>query len=265
MTVLESRDLARRVALITGASGGIGTAFVEAFAAAGASVAACDLPGTPLKELLVKVDNPERHTASVANISVPEAVASLIDEVVDAHGRIDILVNSAAILDVSSFLDLSFDAWKEVLAVNLGGTFLIGQAVAQQMVRQGDGGRILAVASNVGRIPRINNAAYATSKAGVIHLVRAMALELAQYDITVNALCPGSTATPMLIDVQAKGNPSLLHGIIHGSIELWRTGIPLGRLAEPADQAAMAVYLASEAGRHITGQAICVDGGQTLF
>ena len=133
------------------------------------------------------------------------------------------------------------------------------------MVKQGTGGRIIAVSSNVGRIPRLNNAAYATSKAGVIHLVRAMALELAQYKITVNSLCPGSTASPMLNETQAKGDPDLLDGIIKGSIEQWRTGIPLGRLADPADQAAMAVYLASEAGRHITGQAICVDGGQTLF
>jgi NAD(P)-dependent dehydrogenase (short-subunit alcohol dehydrogenase family) len=92
-----------------------------------------------------------------------------------------------------------------------------------------------------------------------------MALELARYGITVNAVCPGSTATKMLVDVQAKSNPNLLDGIIHGSIEQWRTGIPLGKLAEPEDQAAMAVFLASEGGRHITGQAINIDGGQTLF
>src|SRR5690606_1628445 len=112
-------------------------------------------------------------------------------------------------------------------------------------------------------IPRINNTSYAVSKAGVIHLARCMAMELGRYGISVNALCPGSTATTMLIDNQAQGDRSRLDGIIRGSIEQWRTGIPLGRLAEPSEQAALAVFLASKGGQFISGQAICVDGAQT--
>ena len=265
MAVLNGCDLNGRVALITGAAGGIGQATVEAFIQSGATVAAADLTAPDS----VSVDSGDgreaRLTIHQVDVSEPESVEQLVAAVVAAHGRIDAFINAAAILDVQPFLELTLDSWERTFAVNTRGAFLAGQAVAGQMVRQGEGGRIVEIASNIARIPRLNNAAYCASKAAVVHLVRCMALELAQYDITVNALCPGSTATPMLVDVQAKGDRSRLDGIIRGSLEQWRTGIPLGRLAEPEDQAAMAVFLATESARHITGQVLCVDGGQTLF
>lgn len=265
MAALNNSDLTGKVALVTGAAGAIGVAFVDALAAAGASVAAADLPGKSMDDLMQGLPRPECHTSHGVDVTTEESVQKLVDEVVTAHGHLDVIVNSAAILEVYPFLDLPLDSWERTMAVNLRGTFLMCQAAARQMVKQGTGGRIIAVASNVGRIPRMNNASYASSKAAVIHLVRAMAMELAKYQITVNALCPGSTATPMLIGNQAAGDSSKLDGIVKGSIEQWRTGIPLGKLAEPEDQAAMAVFLASEGARHITGQTLCIDGGQTLF
>lgn len=267
MTVLQGAHLGEHVVLIIGAGApkSIGFATAEAMAVAGATVALADLPNSSVRDSLRWLAPGVGHSAHHVDVSQPESVDSLVAEVVAQQGRIDVLVNAAAILEVQSFLDLEAASWTRTFAVNAMGQFLAGQAVARQMVKQGHGGRIIAVASNVGRIPRINNAAYAASKAAVIHLVRAMALELARFNITVNALCPGSTATSMLIDNQAAGDPSRLDGIIHGSIEQWRTGIPLGRLAEPEDQAATCVFLASQAARHITGQAVCVDGGQTLF
>ncbi len=265
MVVLHGCDLRGRVALIIGAAGGIGQACLEAFAQAGAAVASADLPGSDIEAAGAAAANPDQHTTHQVDVSDPASVEQLVVDVVAAHGRIDAFVNAAAILDVQPFLELTLDSWERTFAVNTRGAFLAGQAVARQMVRQNEGGRIIEIASNIARIPRINNAAYCSSKAAVVHLVRCMALELAQYNITVNALCPGSTATPMLVDVQAKGDRSRLEGIIRGSLEQWRTGIPLGRLAEPEDQAAMAVFLASESARHITGQVLCVDGGQTLF
>jgi 2,3-dihydro-2,3-dihydroxybenzoate dehydrogenase len=265
MGVLNGCDLHGQVALVTGAAGGIGQACLEAFARAGATVAAADLAGSAIDTTAAAAENQERITTHEVDISDQASVNRLVANVVAAHGRIDAFVNAAAILDVQPFLELTLDSWDRTFAVNTRGAFLTGQAVARQMVRQGDGGRIVLIASNIARIARLNNAAYSASKAAVIHLVRCMALELARHDITVNALCPGSTATPMLVDVQAKGDRSRLEGIIRGSLEQWRTGIPLGRLAEPEDQAAMVVFLASESARHITGQALCVDGGQTLF
>ncbi len=267
MTVLDGCDLSGRVALVIGAGseGGIGYACVKAFATAGASVAAADLPGSAIETAVDTLPGAQSHTAHFVDVSDPASVNRLFIEVIEAHGKINILLNAAAILEVAPFLDTNVDSWERTFAVNARGTFLACQAAARQMVRQGTGGRIIAVASNVGRIPRLNNASYAASKAAVIHLVRCMALEVAPHNITVNALCPGSTATTMLVDVQARGDRKLLEGIIHGSIEQWRTGIPLGRLAEPSDQAAAATFLASDAARQITGQAMCVDGGQTLF
>ena len=205
------------------------------------------------------------HSVHLADLRYPEQVSRLVEEVIWQHGSLDILVNSAGILEVASFLDVSPDSFKQTLDVNLVGSFLIAQAVARQMVGQGSGGRIILVSSNIGRIPRLNNVSYAVSKAGVNHLARCMAMELGKHNITVNALCPGSCASPMLIDNQAKSDPGYLDGIIKGSVEQWRTGIPLGRLAFPEEQAAMAVFLAGEGGRFISGQTLCVDGGQTTL
>jgi 2,3-dihydro-2,3-dihydroxybenzoate dehydrogenase len=262
---LNASDLSGRVALITGAAGGIGQATARAFAAAGASLALADMPGASI----ATTDLPDGAGAPVslhaADISNQAAVEQMVDDVVARHGRVDVLAHVAGMLDPHPFLEIPLESWEQTFAVNTRGPFLVSQAVARHMVRQGSGGRIVLVASNVARTPRLNNAAYAASKAAVVHLVRCMALELSTYAITVNALCPGSTATPMLVDVQAGGDPRRLEGIIRGSIEQWRTGIPLGRLAEPEDQAAMIAFLATEAAAYITGQALCVDGGQTLF
>ena len=266
MAALSASDLSGRIALVAGGGspGGIGFATAEALAAGGATVALADLPEVDAAATLRRLPA-GRHSAHAVDVAAPASVAALVADVVARHGRLDVLVNAAAILIVQPFLEIDPASWEQTFAVNSRGQFLLGQAAARQMVAQGGGGRIIMIASNVGRIPRINNASYAASKAAVIHLVRAMALELGKHDITVNALCPGSTATTMLVDNQAGGDPRRLDGIVKGSIEQWRTGIPLGRLAEPADQAATCAFLASPAGRHITGQAICVDGGQTLF
>ncbi len=265
MTVLNASDLQGRVVIVTGASGGIGQACVQALDAAGATVAGADLASAPFDRVIAELNLDKRHSAHCVDISDQNSVNQLISEVVHAHGHLDGVINTAAILETYPFLDIPLDSWERTFAVNTRGSFLMAQAVARQLVKQGTGGRIVLVASNVGFTPRMNNASYASSKAAVIHLVRSMAMELSKYNITVNALCPGSTATKMLVDVQAKGDPKRLEGIIKGSIEQWRTGIPLGRLAEPEDQAAIAVFLMTEAARYITGQAIRVDGGQTLF
>jgi NAD(P)-dependent dehydrogenase (short-subunit alcohol dehydrogenase family) len=264
MTALNLNDLTGRVALITGACGALGRSFVEAFATAGASVAAVDLAGKDLQEVFSSLPG-KGHSTHFANVSDPDQVKELVDQVVSKHGHLDVLVNSAGILEVASFLEVSPDSFQRTMDVNMTGSFLMAQAVARQMVKQGTGGRIILISSNIGRIPRLNNVSYAVSKAGVIHLVRCMAVELGKYNITANAICPGSCASPMLIDNQAGSNSGRLDGIIKGSIEQWRTGIPLGRLALPEEQAAMAVFLASEGGRFVSGQALCVDGGQTYF
>jgi len=257
MTGLSTQDLSGRSVLVVGAgsTGGIGFATAEAMAAAGARVSIADLETTDVMSLAASLPG-DGHTAHVVDVTDRHSVDRMVSDVAAAHGTLHAAVNAAAILRTGSFLEADIDDWSQSFTVNTHGAFHVAQVVARHMVSGGNGGRIVLVASNAARVPRVNNAAYSSSKAAVIQLVRCMALELGQHGIAVNALCPGSTATTMLVDIQAKGDPSRLDGIIKGSVE---------RDAEPAEQAAMCVFLASDGGRFVSGQALCVDGAQTYF
>jgi 2,3-dihydro-2,3-dihydroxybenzoate dehydrogenase len=252
-------SLGEKVVLVTGAQRGIGFACAEAFVAAGARVACVDLPDSELDAAVARLgDAASGHPADLAQV---ERADELVAEVVARHGRLDVLVGAAGTLAPAPFLELTPEQWDRTLGVNARGGVFLAQACARHFVAAGVAGRIVLFASIVGRsIVRLNNTAYAASKAALIQAVRCMALELAPHGITVNTISPGSTATEMLVDVQAKGD---VESIVRGNAAEWRLGVPLGRLAEPADQAALAVFLADEGGRHITGQDLAVDGGQT--
>ncbi len=257
-------DLKEKVAIVTGARRGIGQAIAFALAEAGAKILVNDIVGEELESVTRMINEKGWDCrAYQADISVKEQVEGLVKEALKVYGRIDVLVNDASILRVAPFLEMREEDWDATLSVNLKGTFLCSQAVARKMIIQRSG-KIINVASNAGKVPRTNNAAYCAAKAGVILFTRVLALELAKYGITVNALCPGATETEMLVKIQAKDDPKVLEGIIKGSLETYRTGIPMGRLAKPEEQAAMVAYLASDAANHITGQTLCVDGGQTM-
>ena len=249
-----------RVALVTGAQRGIGFACAEAFIAAGARVACVDLPDSDLQAAVERLGPAaSAHPADVADVG---GAGRLVADVVEHHGRLDVLVSAAGTLAPAPFLELTPEQWDRTLGVNARGTVFLAQACARHFVSTAAAGRIILFASIVGRsLVRLNNTAYAASKAAVIQAARCMALELAPHAITVNTISPGSTATPMLADVQARGD---LESVVHGNTAEWRLGIPLGRLAEPSDQAALAVFLAGDGARHITGQDLAVDGGQTL-
>jgi NAD(P)-dependent dehydrogenase (short-subunit alcohol dehydrogenase family) len=253
-------ELDGRVALVTGAQRGIGFACAEAFVAAGASVACVDLPDSDLQATVEQLGaSASAHPADIADI---RGTGRVVDDVVARHGRLDVLVSAAGTLAPAPFVELTPEQWDRTLAVNARGTVFLAQACARYFVSAAVAGRIILFASIVGRrVVRLNNTAYSASKAGLIQAARCMALELAPNGITVNTISPGSTATAMLADVQARGD---LESVVHGNATEWRLGIPLGRLAKPADQAALAVFLAGEGSRHITGQDLAVDGGQTL-
>jgi 2,3-dihydro-2,3-dihydroxybenzoate dehydrogenase len=248
-----------KVALVTGAQRGIGFACAEAFVAAGARVACVDLPDGELDAAVTRLG--ETASAHPADLAQVERADELVAEVVARHGRLDVLVGAAGTLAPAPFLEMTPDEWDRTLGVNARGGVFLAQACARHFVAAGVPGRIVLYASIVGRsIVRLNNTAYAASKAALIQAVRCMALELAPHGITVNTISPGSTATEMLVEVQAKGD---VESIVKGNAAEWRLGVPLGKLADPADQAALAVFLAGEGGRHITGQDLAVDGGQT--
>jgi 2,3-dihydro-2,3-dihydroxybenzoate dehydrogenase len=250
-----------RVALITGAQRGIGFACAEALARAGGAVACVDLPGGELESAVERLGSPAA-SAHFADLARVDGLDKLVSDVVGRHGRLDILVNAAGMLAPAPFLDMTPDQWDHTLAVNSRGGVFLAQACARRFVSTSVAGRIILFASIVGRsVVRLNNTAYSASKAAIIQAARCMALELAPHSITVNTISPGSTATEMLVDVQARGD---VESIIRGNAAEWRLGIPLGRLAEPSDQAALALFLAGDGARHITGQDLTVDGGQTI-
>jgi 2,3-dihydro-2,3-dihydroxybenzoate dehydrogenase len=260
-------DFTGRIVLIGGASRGIGFACADAFARRGATVALADVAEERLEKAHRSLPRAgeQSHTRHVVDVADPAACRRLVDEAVAAHGRLDVLVNAAGILSATPFLELTPDEWDHIVAVNARGAVFLAQAAAQQMVDQADGGRIVLIASIVARHRvRPNNTAYSASKSAVLQAAACMSLELASHGITVNVVSPGSTATEMLLEDQLGGDPSARDRAVHGDLAGWRLGVPLGRLAEPADQAAAVLFLASDEARHITGQELAVDGGQTV-
>lgn len=255
---------ATKMALVTGAAQGIGKAIALALGREGADVVVADSNLEKLQEVAKEIKSMGRRSLPLStDVMIRKQVEQMVDRTIDEFGKIDILVNNAGILRAAPFLETREEDWDLTLGVNLKGVFLCSQAVAHKMVAQ-KSGRIVNVASNAGKVPRMNNAAYCASKAGVILLTRVMALELAKYGITANALCPGATETELLVKTQSGNLAQGLDGIIKGSLESFRAGIPLGRLAKPEEQASMVLFLASEAAGHITGQTFIVDGGQTM-
>ncbi|SCX72597.1 SDR family NAD(P)-dependent oxidoreductase [Variovorax sp. EL159] len=243
-----------------GAHDGIGYATAKMLAERGADVALADLDVAAVNGLSGELPRAARHSAHAVDIGSEQSVKAMMEAVMARHGRIDGVAICAGIYARDSFLETSLATWNRVFTVNATGTFLIAQAVARQLVAQGGGGRIVAVASIGGRAPQLTAAAYGASKAAVIQLGRYMALELAQHNITVNVLCPGSTATAMM------GVDPVRHAAaVRGNLDQWRLGIPLGHMAEARDQAAAIAFLLSDDARHITGQTMTVDGGQTFL
>jgi NAD(P)-dependent dehydrogenase (short-subunit alcohol dehydrogenase family) len=248
-------DLGGRVALVTGASRGLGRAMALALAEAGAGLALC---GRSVGDLERVAHEAARHGGRVAtfraDLREPAAIEDMVRDALGTFGRIDVLVNNAGISGADKpFLELTAEDWDAVLAVDLRGAALCAQAAARAMVGQ-KRGRIINVASMGAVRPIARLGPYCASKAGLVQLTRVMALELARHHVQVNALCPGYFLTPM-----NEGFFTSPRGRA-----LVEQDIPLRRLGDPAELGPTVVYLASEASGFMTGAVILVDGGQTL-
>lgn len=241
-------DLSGRVALVTGASRGIGRSVAETLAGAGALVVGAARGEHAAETVEAIRARGQRAEAVAMDVTDAASVQGVVEDVVKRHGRIDVLVNNAGITRDQLLMRMKRDDWDAVLATNLTGTFACTQAVLRPMLKQ-RGGRIVCVTSVVGQMGNAGQSNYAASKAGIIGFVKALAREVASRGITVNAVAPGLIDTEM---TQAVGEAAR---------EQWSAQIPLGRLGAPADVAAAVCFLASDAASYITGHVLAVNGG----
>ena len=243
------------VAVVTGASSGIGKATAVAFAQAGYDVGITwydDEDGAAATAEEVSAGGRRAVTRPMDLTVLPHA-AGAVDDLAEALGGIDVLVNNAGTGASVPFLEQGFDEWRRVLGVDLDGAFLCAQRAARRMVASGTAGRIVNVTSVHERVPLEGFSAYCAAKGGLGLLTRVMALELATHGIRVNAVAPGAVATPM--SGQADVDPETLE----------RPGIPLGRPGHAREVAQAVVFLASPAAGYVTGTSLVVDGGLLLM
>jgi len=244
-------DLSGRVALVTGASRGIGRAIARRLAARGAYVVAA-ARGDHARGAAEDIQAAGGQAEAIAlDVTASGAADEAIKAIIARHGRIDVLVNNAGIAKDQLMLRMKRDDWDAVLSTNLSAAFVLTQAVLKPMIKQRRG-RIVCIGSIVGQAGNAGQANYAASKAGLLGFAKSVALEVASRGITVNVVAPG------LIDTD------MTRVIATAAREQWAERIPLGRLGTPDDVAAAVCFLASDEASYITGQVVAVNGGMYM-
>ena len=244
-------ELTGRIALVTGASRGIGRAIAHRLAGQGATVVAA-ARGDHAADAVADVVSKGGHAEAVSlDVTDAAAVERLPGEIVARHGRLDIVVSNAGIARDQLLLRMKRDDWDAVLATNLTATFLLAQAAMRPMLKQ-RGGRIIAVSSVVGQMGNAGQTNYAASKAGLIGFAKALAREVASRSITVNVVAPGMVDTDMTRAITEQTQVD------------WASQIPLGRLGTSDDVAAAVCFLASDEAAYITGHVLAVNGGMYM-
>ncbi len=248
--------LENKIAVITGGGDGIGQAAAVLFAKEGASVAIADLdPTRGLQTVdMIKHQNGKSMFVEV-DISKEDSIKNMVKKVIDAYGRIDILVNSAGILAEGTVLNTTVEVWDKIMAVNLRGTFLCCKHVIPEMIKAGKGS-IVNIGSEAGLTGFKNIDAYCASKGAVVNLTRCLALDFAENNIRANCVCPGTTETSMVKKaIERAPDPVKAR-------RYWESR-PLLRLGRPEEIAAGILYLASDESLYATGAMLSIDGGKT--
>ena len=244
-------DLSGRVALVTGASRGIGRAIATRLASQGAKVVAAARGDNAREAADAIVAAGGAAEPLTLDVTESEAIEAAVSGVLERHGRVDILVNNAGITRDQLMLRLKRGDWDAVLATNLTSAFTLTQAVLKPMIRQ-RAGRIISIGSVVGQMGNAGQANYAASKAGLIGFCKSLAREVASRQVTVNVVAPGLIATDMTTAISADARTD------------WSAQIPLGRMGSPAEIAAAVSFLASDEASYITGQVLAVNGGMYM-
>jgi 3-oxoacyl-[acyl-carrier protein] reductase len=254
MTAAQIFDLAGKVALVTGASSGLGMRFAEVLAGNGAAVALVARRADRLAALKVRIEQAGgREEAIDADVRDRKAMSAAFDVAEKAFGTVTVLINNAGVSHSNRAVELPAEEWQRVISTNLDAVFFWAQEAARRMLAARTGGAIVNIASVLGLTPDKGIVAYAAAKAGVVQLTKALALELAFKGIRVNAIAPGWIKTEINDEYLA-----------HGRGAAMKQKIPMGRFGEVEDLDGPLLLLASDAGRFMTGATIVADGGQTV-
>jgi NAD(P)-dependent dehydrogenase (short-subunit alcohol dehydrogenase family) len=239
-----------KVAIITGAASGIGRELALGFAVEGARVVIFDINIIGAEEVAhrISVENAREALAMKIDVTKSEEVNQGVGKTIQHFRKVDILVNNAALVKVTPFVEITEGEWNKIIEVCLKGYFFCGQAVAREMIQRRSG-KIINIGSLTGHLGFAGLGAYGTSKGGIIALTRTMAVELAKYNINVNQISPGPTVTPLFYNVPPKDREARLRRI------------PVGRFAEPRDYLGPSIFFASEDSDYVFGQVLIVDGG----
>jgi sorbose reductase len=255
VNVLSLFELHGKTALVTGASSGIGKQVALAYAQAGAAVAIAGRHQETLREVAAEIAAEGAKAVPImCDVTQAEQVAALVERATDELGGIDIAVCNAGIIALESLLEMSLEEFQRIQNTNVNGVFLTAQAAAQAMIARQRGGTIITTASMSGHIINTPQQVghYCASKAAVIHLTKAMAVEFAPHNIRVNSVSPGYILTELVEPY------SEYHA-------LWEPKVPLGRLGRPEELVGLYLYLASDASSYMTGSDIVIDGGYTCW
>jgi NAD(P)-dependent dehydrogenase (short-subunit alcohol dehydrogenase family) len=259
----EQGALSGHHALVTGAGSGIGAAIARALASAGANVTLAGRRREPLDTLAGELDASRVFAVDDFDVTNADKIAAGLEKARKTFGPVSILVNNAGEAPSASFEKTTLDMWSHVLSVDLTGVFQVTQAVLPDLKARGEGARIINIASTAGLSGYAYVSAYCAAKHGVVGLTRALALELAKKGVTVNAVCPGFTDTPMvarsLAEIVAKTGRTHEQALAE-----FTKSNPQGRLVTPDEVAATALWLALPSSGSINGQAIAIAGGEVM-